>query len=527
MKKICMIYVFILISSFAIAQEGELITTNISIINESDFLGFYLDNSYHDKMAVENLIVADQKIDIAFQPYSGSFFMEGGFAYGNTTNPSPIHNILINDDIFSTDLLIDYTNFDVSVGLDATIYPSGTYVKVQGGVRGLDASSQTIDIKQNPTGGLGGLENTRFREKSLTPFFDITLVQPFLKNGFAYNMHSRIIKIARNNKDLGYIAEHIKLESVVFDALIKYHKLILDTKIISVREESLREIQDVHATQRQLAQVGARSTFDVTQLSVKIDEITVGLEEAKKQLELDFQILEERLNIPLDRENLNFLDYSILLDKEFSAESVYDDTLQNSWDLTKLNILLQNAEHAIAIAKNQLLPEMNLLFSYENATATYEDHPTLNRNIDIFKATQDNIYVGLQFKMPLAYISEKAKVREAYAQAKNVEYNRENLETELKFITKEKFLKWSNDTARLEAQENIMQSHRNISIEAVQRYRNSEMSILDFFDYEENYRQSQIKFALDQFNQKVSLLTLELVQGTLLNTYNIKIESVS
>ena len=523
--KICLL-IFITSTIFAQEQEQETLPldnitatmTNISIISEQDFLNAYLENSFHNKIAIENLTIADQKINIAFEPYTGSFFMDTGFAYGNSTNPLPIYNILTNGTPVSQDIAVDYTNLSFNLGADATIYPSGTYVKVQGGVKNIDYRSQTVDI--DPGSIPPSIENNEIRENILTPFFNITLVQPFLKNGFAYKMHSRTIKIAKNNKKLEYIQERIKLEEVVSSALVQYHKLILTTQIIAIRELSLNEIQGVYNTQRRLQRVGARSRFDLIQLEVKINEITVGLEEAKRNLELEFQILEDRLQMPLDRENLNFLDHSILSEGEFTEASVYELALENSGDLTKLNLLLENTDHAIQITKNQIMPELNLLFSYEALSSVFnKDHPLSQGGI--FKAPQDNLYIGLQFKMPLANITQKAKIKEAYAQSKSLTYNKDHLEKELGFIIREKFAKWSNDSVRTVAQQSIVTLHQEISVEALRRYNNSEISIMDFFEYEENYRQAQIKYTMDQFNQKTSLLTLEIVQGTLLDTYNI------
>jgi hypothetical protein len=48
--------------------------TNISILSEQDFLNSYLENSFHNKIAIENLSIADQKINIAFEPYTALLF---------------------------------------------------------------------------------------------------------------------------------------------------------------------------------------------------------------------------------------------------------------------------------------------------------------------------------------------------------------------------------------------------------------------------------------------------------------------
>lgn len=49
-----------------------------------------------------------------------------------------------------------------------------------------------------------------------------------------------------------------------------------------------------------------------------------------------------------------------------------------------------------------------------------------------------------------------------------------------------------------------------------------EISITDLFAYEENYRISRIDLEIENFKYKLALLSLELIQGTLLDLYNIE-----
>lgn len=64
--------------------------------------------------------------------------------------------------------------------------------------------------------------------------------------------------------------------------------------------------------------------------------------------------------------------------------------------------------------------------------------------------------------------------------------------------------------------------NRSIAIEARARCRNAEISITDLFTYEENYRISRIDLEIENFKYKLALLSLELIQGTLLDLYNIE-----
>ncbi|MGL4367629.1 MAG: TolC family protein [Brevinemataceae bacterium] len=523
MHYILLLFIFFLTPPFVFSQEippNELIITN-TILNENDFLNLYLDNSFSTKAIPYNLAAADQKVNIALQPYMGSFFMDVQSFLGTTTNFIPIQNIGTNGQPLSKDMKIDYTNMEANLGLDATVYPSGTYLKIQGGVRNYNIRSYILDMTNN--GPITDINSQEYRDKYLHPFFNITLVQPWLKNGFAYNMHSRVIAIASNNTQIEYLQEKIKLEETVLQALIQYHKLILQTKAIAILEQSLSNLQNMYKTQNRLRRAGARAEFDIMQLQVKLNELENALALQKNDLELTFQTLEERLNFPLNRTNLNFLDYSELQDKIYSELSVYKNSLEHSKDLKKLTLLLNNVRDSIQIIKNQALPELNTILSYEVSKSSYRDHPFLNQDAAIFNVPQDSFYVGLQFKMPLVNITDKAKIKEIYSQSNSLEFNKIFLEKELALVSKEKYSEWHNANLKVQLQSDNLTLNNNIAIEALRRYRNSEMSIADFFDYEESFRQNQIQLAQEEFKKKISALTIEVVQGTLLDTYKIDV----
>ncbi|MGL4561458.1 MAG: efflux RND transporter permease subunit [Brevinema sp.] len=504
---------------FSQTTNTNLVFEDKVIYNEDMFLSIYLENSFKEKIIKENLKISDQKVNIAFEPYTGSFFANLDIGYANTTNPIPLQNIAINGEALSKDLRADGTNYTFSIGADALIYPLGTYLKVQGGIKNTDFRSQMLDI--SPTQIPPQLQE--FREKSLLPYFNITLVQPLLQNGFAYNIHSKVIKIARNRKSIEYLQEKLKLQDIIFKALIKYHKLILDTKILSIREKTLQEITSVYNYQRRLANVGARSLFDIQQLEVKIKQIALDINDAMSQLELDIQNLEEELGVSLDRNELNFFEYSLLSEKIFSEQDTYRIALENSMDLVQLSLHLQNAKYALDITKNKYLPELNAIVSYETSESFFKNHPTLNINGSQFTIPQDQFYFGLQLKTPISLITKNAKIKEAYAQITNLKYTEEDTKLEIKLATREKVRYWQQIKNRILQQEDIISVERSIAKEASTRYQNSEISLIDFFEYQENLRQSEIKLAVDQFNQILSSFTIEAIQGTLLSTYNIEL----
>ncbi|MGL5722605.1 MAG: TolC family protein [Brevinema sp.] len=492
------------------------------VLDEQEFLSRYLDTSYQKKALQSSLIASQQKTKIAFEPYMGSLFVDASAGNGTTTNLLPLHNIATNGVPLTTDYTtVDYTNLAISMGADITVYPIGTYLKVQGGTSAYNIRSQTIDAT---IPNVNDITVNEYRDRYDRPYFNITLVQPWLKNGFAYNFHSRVIKISSNETAIAQSKNLQELENIVFQALLQYHKIILQTKSIAIANQSLNDLRELYNTQRRLQRAGARASFDIQQIQLKIHEITTTLAQEENTLELSLQLVEEQLRTPLNRSNLNLVDHSLTLENEYEATNIYQQALTRSRDLLQTELLLSNVSHTVRVLKNQRLPELNTIFAYETANSSYKDHPFLNQNNQAFSIPQNNFYAGLQFKMPLIPISGNARVAEIVAQSNQIEHSKAYLMEKLQSVARERHLEWQNNKMKTANRKENIEMNRAIVVEALRRYRISEMSVTDFFDYEENYRQNQLKLARDEFDYKISALAVEFFQGTLLSSYDITLE---
>ncbi|MGL5254640.1 MAG: TolC family protein [Brevinema sp.] len=522
MKQILNILLWIVFFSSSLFAQEEADDISYIVLNEQEFLSRFLDNSYQKKALQYSFIANQQKVKIAFEPYMGSIFADASAGSGTTTNILPFHNIATNGTPVSTDFTtVNYTNLAISLGGDITVYPIGTYLKIQGGTSAYDIRSQTIDIT---TPNVNNININEYRDRYSRPYFNITLVQPWLKNGFAYNFHSRVIKISSNDTKIAQSKSLQELENIVFQALLEYHKLILQTKLIAIANQSLNDLKELFNTQRRLQRAGARASFDVQQIQLKIHDISSALAQEENTLELSLQLVEEQLGTPLNRSNLNLVDHSLSLENEYDVTNIYQHSLTRSRDLLQTELLLSNVGHSVRVLKNQRLPELNTIFSYETARSHYQDHPFLNRDNQPFSIPQDNFYAGLQFKMPLIPISAKARITEIIAQSNQVEYSKSYLVEKLQSVSRERYLEWHNNKMKVANRKENVEMNRAIVVEALRRYRISEMSVIDFFDYEENYRQNQLKLARDEFDYKISALAVELFQGTLLTNYGITLE---
>ncbi|MGL4387804.1 MAG: hypothetical protein ACRCTJ_00200, partial [Brevinema sp.] len=113
-------------------------------------------------------------------PYEGSFFIEATGIIGTSSNMISSEAITVSGQPLFNQIEINFTNSSANLGFNINIYPSGTYVKLTRSADFIIQDSSRTD--PNTT-------SKNVQERYSVPYFEITLAKPFLKNGFAYDMH--------------------------------------------------------------------------------------------------------------------------------------------------------------------------------------------------------------------------------------------------------------------------------------------------------------------------------------------------
>lgn len=102
---------------------------------------------------------------------------------------------------------VKYTNASDGFGFDAVICPMGTYMKIEEGVQYTENDSSKTELNT--------MSHTFDLDKYFIPYFDLSIVQPLLKNSFAYNMRKKIVKTADREKDETKREKQVYLEGII------------------------------------------------------------------------------------------------------------------------------------------------------------------------------------------------------------------------------------------------------------------------------------------------------------------------
>lgn len=58
-------------------------------------------------------------------------------------------------------------------------------------------------------------------------------------------MHKKVVKIADREKDATKLEKQVYLENTILQALTKFHRLVLDGRILAIGQESLQQMSRI------------------------------------------------------------------------------------------------------------------------------------------------------------------------------------------------------------------------------------------------------------------------------------------
>jgi len=297
-------------------------------------------------------------------------------------------------------------------------------------VEGLDFSAGIS--KRLFAGGEYALEltNNRFESNSIFQFHDTTyqsdlvlsVNQPLLK-GFGADINRSKIKVASNNQNISEIRFKQKVMDVVSEVQERYWDLSFSMENFHVQKESLNLAQDLLKRNTALAEVGKLAHIEILQAEVGVASREEGVlvaesavKDAEDQLKLVLNLLDtdgksEQAIFPSDRPRLE--------EQEICLQETIKSAIKNRPECEQVQIELENKNLALKVAKNNLLPVLNLEGSYG-----------FNGIDDSYDGGMDELstgdryswHLGINFQFPLGnrqakseYLTKELEVKKSIA----------------------------------------------------------------------------------------------------------------
>ncbi|MDD8021109.1 MAG: TolC family protein [Acidobacteriota bacterium] len=452
---------------------------------------------------------------------------------------------------------IYYPQLDFKYGTDRTEQPSTWWIQSAGLYTTKMHSYQGALSQRIPLGGKLSLSlynydyDTNQRGQLLNPYYQtelrIDFEQPLLKN-FGPKIAEKEIVIARQN----YSISEAQLRSQVLDTIYQvedaYWNLVLAQENLKVRQQSLQLARDELAKTSKEIEVGKQASIEILNVQATVSQREADIVQA----EADVRIAENRLKVILNLApgtelqsiKINPKDKPEFKPVQISLEEAGQIALANRPDLQVNNLTIDKNRFNLEVARNQLLPQLDLNFSYRSPGISgdlllyQDDNPfsgviigkipgsTWNSFKDAMKFLYNNWSLNFTLTIPIADLASRsnyaiAQTELAQALAKQKASEQQALlevsEAVNNIATYAKSVE-AYRVAREFAEKNLEAEMKKLAVGLSSNY-----FVLEAQDKLANARSNELRAMV---NYNLALSNLEKVLGTSLVNRNINLTAV-
>jgi outer membrane protein len=275
------------------------------------------------------------------------------------------------------------------------------------------------------TFGMGqGRTRTGSSGDRVDPAFDTYagggITVPLLK-GFGMGVNLAPIRIARNNWRIARIELEASIQQLITGIVRSYFVLYALYEDVNSKEYTLQIAYDLLAINEAKVAVGMAAPLEVTQAKARIatqeEQLLVSrnaIDDAEDNLRriINYEmanVLRPRALQPIEYHLIPIEKPEVAAFTETESESI-ETALKYRQSLRIANITLRNADETVKVAKNNLLPELNLLGGLEYSGIGDDYDGAYDEQ---YEGTHPNWSLGVELSFPLLYNEPVATYRKA------------------------------------------------------------------------------------------------------------------
>jgi outer membrane protein len=204
----------------------------------------------------------------------------------------------------------------------------------------------------------------------LSSGFKFQLTQRLLQ-GFGFNANDRLIRIAKNNREITDVAFRLQVITTVDQIENLYWNLVYAYENVRVQQEALAFAQKTLSDNQKQVQIGSLAPIEVVRAQNTVATDQQNLVQAQTNLDLQQLLMKNALSRTLQDPTLANAEViptttMALPDQEpvVPTEDLVNEALQHRADLAENRIDLNSREISVKAIKSSLLPSLDLFAYY-------------------------------------------------------------------------------------------------------------------------------------------------------------------
>ncbi len=261
----------------------------------------------------------------------------------------------------------------------------------------------------------------------------LDITQPLLRN-FGFKVSRREILIAQNNLDISRSQLRTTLQDTLYQVQEAYWNLVYAIESYKVNQQSLQLARDLLAKSRKEVDVGVLAPLEVLNAEAVVAQREADILQAESLITRSEDVLKSIVNLSRDEAARRIIpaDKPSFEKKDVSLDAALSEALSRRPDLESSRKTIESSEINFSVARNQMLPGLDLQVSYWSPGISgdrikyLDDNPFLGVIIgkekgsasgslrDAMRLLYNNWTVGLTLSLPLSNFLTRSQ----YAQAK-------------------------------------------------------------------------------------------------------------
>jgi outer membrane protein TolC len=442
---------------------------------------------------------------------------------------------------------------DVNYGNERTENPSFWWLEGEDVVvRKYNDYSVSL-VQQIPTGGNFSLGLTGYKSdttagfQTLNPTYGNTLrfnfTQPLLK-GFGFKVSRREILVARNNLDISVNQFQSVLMDTIYRVQEAYWNLVYSIEDHRVKQQSLQLARDLLAKNKKEVEVGKIAPIEILNAEAVVASREADILQAEALTRRNEDVLKDLLYLSeegeMSTQRIAPMDKPTFIRKDVSLNEALKEALEKRPELMTKMINIETYQLNMGVAKNQMLPGLDLQLSYWSPGLSgdriiyQDDNPFLgaigkeeggaaDSMRDALKLLYNNWTIGVTLSIPLGSLTSRAD----YVRAK---MELEKSQLELENTEKQVYLEVKNAVRDIETNARRVQAYQ-LSRELAEQRLEAEVKKLNVglttnyfvLQFQEELARERSLEVLSLIDYNLALARLEKAVGTSLEKRNIKI----
>ncbi len=448
-------------------------------------------------------------------------------------------------------------SLDFAFGRRRTDYPSYWWLQGEDSVVSKYGDYSFAFTQQIPTGGSFVLSFNNYRSETnelfqlINPRYGATLqfdfVQPLLRNG-GLKMGRKEIIIAENNLEISQTQFESVVQNTIYTVVETYWNLLYAIEDLKVKNQSLQLARDLLAKNKKEVEVGKLAPLEVLNAETVVAQREADILAAEVLIKRREDLLKYHLNMSdvqaLTPKSIVPMDRPDFIKKVISFDEAWQVAQVKRPDLRANRKNIENNDFKMSVAKNKMLPGLDLSFSYWSPGISgdrilyLDDNPFLGIIIgkaegsagdavgDALNFKHNNWNVALTLTLPLSNVITRAE----YVKSRmELEKSQLELEDNKKFAMLD-----VNDAVReVETHIKRVEAYR-LARELAQKRLEAEEKKLDVglttnyfvLTYQEELataRSTEIKSMLDYI---LALARLDRAMGSSLESWNVRLPHI-